>query len=178
MSANFDELVAGRVYVGSANDATLAIAKGLVEHVFDVRVNGRNEEVNYSYTHSPIHDGDETSTIKSGAMQLAKSYENGEVSDGSEFANVEPFDVLVVGGGPAGSAAAIYSARKGIRTGIVAERFGGQVNDTLSIENIIGTKATEGPAFVSNLEAHVLDYNVDVMKSQRAAKIEKKDFSI
>src|SRR5690606_37567805 len=65
----------------------------------------------------------------------------GEVSDGSEFADKEVFDVLVVGGGPAGSAAAIYSARKGIRTGIVAERFGGQVNDTLSIENIIVTKA-------------------------------------
>lgn len=100
----------------------------------------------------------------------------GSKSDGSEFANVDPYDVLVVGGGPAGSAAAIYSARKGIRTGIVAERFGGQVNDTLAIENIIGTKATEGPSFVSSLEAHVADYEIDVMKSQRAAKIEKKDF--
>ena len=100
----------------------------------------------------------------------------GEVSDGSEFADKEPYDVLVVGGGPAGSAAAIYSARKGIRTGIVAERFGGQVNDTLSIENMIGIKATDGPAFVSSLEAHVSDYEIDVMKSQRAAKIEKKDF--
>ena len=100
----------------------------------------------------------------------------GEVSDGSEFDNVDPFEGLVVGGGPAGAAAAIYSARKGIRTGIVAERFGGQVNDTLSIENIIGTKATEGPAFVASLEAHVLEYDIEVMKSQRAAKIEKKDF--
>ncbi len=100
----------------------------------------------------------------------------GSKSDGSEFENVEPFDVLVVGGGPAGAAAAIYSARKGIRTGIVAERFGGQVNDTLSIENIIGTSATEGPKFVLSLESHVADYAVDVMKSQRAAKIEKKDF--
>lgn len=99
----------------------------------------------------------------------------GEVSDGSEFEGIEPFDVLVVGGGPAGAAAAIYAARKGIRTGIVAERFGGQVNDTLAIENIIGTKATEGPAFVSSLEAHVLDYPVDIFKSQRAARIEKKE---
>lgn len=99
----------------------------------------------------------------------------GEKSDGSEFDGVEPFDVLVVGGGPAGAAAAIYSARKGIRTGIVAERFGGQVNDTLSIENIIGTKVTEGPAFVSSLEAHVSDYEIDVFKSQRAAKIVKND---
>jgi len=99
----------------------------------------------------------------------------GEKSDGSEFADVEDFDVLVIGGGPAGAAAAIYAARKGIRTGIVAERFGGQVNDTLSIENIIGTKATEGPAFVSSLEAHVLDYPIEIFKSQRAAKIAKND---
>ncbi|MCM3633389.1 alkyl hydroperoxide reductase subunit F [Paenibacillus camelliae] len=99
----------------------------------------------------------------------------GSSSDGSEFANVEPFDVLVVGGGPAGSSAAIYSARKGLRTGIVADRFGGQVNDTLSIENIIGTKATEGPKFVASLEGHVSDYDIDVMRSQRAAKIERKE---
>lgn len=99
----------------------------------------------------------------------------GEQSDGSEFDNVEPFDVLVVGGGPAGASAAIYSARKGIRTGIVAERFGGQVNDTLSIENIIGTKATEGPQFVASLEAHVAEYSIEVMKSQRVANITRKE---
>ena len=97
----------------------------------------------------------------------------GEKSDGSEFEGVEPFDVLVVGGGPAGAAAAIYSARKGIRTGIVAERFGGQVNDTLAIENIIGTKATEGPQFVASLEGHVAEYDVDVFKSQRVAKVSR-----
>ena len=99
----------------------------------------------------------------------------GEQSDGSEFDNVEPFDVLVVGGGPAGASAAIYSARKGIRTGIVAERFGGQVNDTLSIENIIGTKATEGPQFVASLEAHVAEYSIEVMKSQRVANITRNE---
>ncbi|MEL5989119.1 alkyl hydroperoxide reductase subunit F [Kurthia gibsonii] len=98
----------------------------------------------------------------------------GSTVDAAEFNDKEPFDVLVVGGGPAGASAAVYAARKGVRTGIVAERFGGQVNDTMSIENIIGTKATEGPKFVASLEAHVLEYPVDVMKAQRVKNIEKK----
>ena len=79
-----------------------------------------------------------------------------------------PFDVLVVGGGPAGAAAAIYAARKGIRTGIVAERFGGQVLDTLGIENFISVKYTEGPQLAAALESHVKDYGVDIMNLQRA----------
>ncbi|API92589.1 NADH dehydrogenase [Virgibacillus pantothenticus] len=95
--------------------------------------------------------------------------------DASELSEKDPFDVLVVGGGPAGASAAIYAARKGIRTGIVAERFGGQVQDTLSIENFISVKRTEGPKLVANLEEHVNDYNIDVMNSQRAKNIEKKD---
>ncbi len=95
--------------------------------------------------------------------------------DASEFADKEPFDVLVVGGGPAGSSAAIYAARKGIRTGIVAERFGGQVLDTMSIENFISMKYTEGPKLVASLEEHVKEYNIDVMNLQRAKRIEKKD---
>jgi alkyl hydroperoxide reductase subunit F len=82
-----------------------------------------------------------------------------------------PFDVLVVGGGPAGSAAAIYAARKGIRTGIVAERFGGQVLDTLSIENFISVSRTEGPKLGVALEQHVKDYNVEVFNLQRARKV-------
>ncbi|MDQ0177741.1 alkyl hydroperoxide reductase subunit F [Bacillus chungangensis] len=95
--------------------------------------------------------------------------------DASELSEKEPFDVLVIGGGPAGASAAIYAARKGIRTGIVAERFGGQVLDTMSIENFISVKRTEGPKLVANLEAHVKDYDIDVMSSQRAKRIEKKD---
>ena len=83
----------------------------------------------------------------------------------------EAFDVLVVGGGPAGAAAAVYAARKGIRTGIVAERFGGQVMDTLGIENFISVKATEGPKLVAALEQHVKEYEVDVINLQRAARL-------
>jgi NADH-dependent peroxiredoxin subunit F len=100
----------------------------------------------------------------------------GSTPDVAEFNNKDPFDVLVIGGGPAGASAAIYAARKGIRTGIVAERFGGQVNDTIGIENFISVKYTEGPKLAASLEEHVKNYNVDVMNSQRAKAIEKKEF--
>lgn len=83
----------------------------------------------------------------------------------------EPFEVLVVGGGPAGAAAAIYAARKGIRTGVVAERFGGQVLDTMAIENFISVQETEGPKMAAALEAHVRQYEVDIMNLQRAEKL-------
>ncbi len=79
-----------------------------------------------------------------------------------------PFDVLVVGGGPAGASAAIYAARKGIRTGIVAERFGGQVLDTMAIENFISVPYTEGPKLAASLEQHVHEYEVDLMNLQKA----------
>ncbi|HEV2539245.1 MAG TPA: alkyl hydroperoxide reductase subunit F [Frateuria sp.] len=80
----------------------------------------------------------------------------------------EAFDLLVVGGGPAGAAAAVYGARKGIRTGLAAERFGGQVLDTMGIENFISVSYTEGPKLGTALEQHVHDYDVDVMNLQRA----------
>ncbi|AWB42978.1 alkyl hydroperoxide reductase subunit F [Paenibacillus sp. CAA11] len=99
----------------------------------------------------------------------------GTSDDASEFASKEPYDVLVVGGGPAGASAAIYAARKGIRTGIVAERFGGQVNDTLGIENFISVKYTEGPKLAASLEEHAKGYGIDIMKAQRAKRLEKKD---
>ncbi|MBL0731050.1 alkyl hydroperoxide reductase subunit F [Piscinibacter sp. HJYY11] len=83
----------------------------------------------------------------------------------------EPYDVLVVGGGPAGAAAAVYAARKGIRTGVAAERFGGQVNDTLAIENYISVLETDGPKFAMSLEQHVKAYDVDVINLQRAEKL-------
>ena len=83
-----------------------------------------------------------------------------------------PFDMLVIGGGPAGAAAAVYAARKGIRTGLVAERFGGQTLDTLGIENFISVPHTEGPKFAAALQAHVREYEVDVMNGQRVARLE------
>jgi alkyl hydroperoxide reductase subunit F len=86
-----------------------------------------------------------------------------------------PYDVLIIGGGPAGASAAIYAARKGIRTGIVAERFGGQVMDTLGIENFISVKETEGPKLVMALEEHVKFYDVDIMNLQRAKSVKQGD---
>ncbi len=91
--------------------------------------------------------------------------------DAAKLNAKEPFDVLIVGGGPAGAAAAIYAARKGIKTGIAAERFGGQVLDTMGIENFISVSHTEGPKLVAAMEAHVKDYGVDVMTLQQAAKL-------
>ncbi len=88
-----------------------------------------------------------------------------------EIATKDSFDVLVVGGGPGGASAAIYAARKGIRTGIVTERFGGQVLDTMSIENLISVPYTEGPKLVAALEQHVKEYDVDVMDLQRAVAL-------
>ena len=80
--------------------------------------------------------------------------------------------MLIVGGGPAGAAAAVYAARKGIRTGIVAERFGGQTLDTLGIENYISVLETDGPKFAAALEAHVRAYDVDIMNGQRVEALE------
>jgi alkyl hydroperoxide reductase subunit F len=87
----------------------------------------------------------------------------------------EDFDALVIGGGPAGASSAIYSARKGIRTGVVADRFGGQVQDTMAIENFISVNETTGPKLVANLESHVRDYDVDIMNGQRVKNIIESD---
>lgn len=99
---------------------------------------------------------------------LAKIDTSGAEREAKKIAAKDPFDVLIVGGGPAGAAAAVYAARKGIRTGIAAERFGGQVLDTLGIENFISVKETEGPKFAHALEEHVRTYDVDIMNLQRA----------
>ncbi len=99
----------------------------------------------------------------------------GSGPDMSEFEKKEPYDILVIGGGPAGASAAIYAARKGIRTGIVAERFGGQVRETLGIENLISVGYTEGPRLAEILEQHVSSNDVDIMSAQRARRLERKE---
>lgn len=115
--------------------------------------------------------------FSSGRMELSTILEKilGSV-DISDIDQENPYDVLVIGGGPAGGAAAIYAARKGIRTGMVVDTFGGQVMDTLGIENVIGTPYIEGPQLMNQVEEHVNQYNVDIMKNQRAKDIQKNDF--
>lgn len=102
---------------------------------------------------------------------LAKIDTQAGSRDAEKMNAKEAFDVLVVGGGPAGAAAAIYAARKGIRTGVAAERFGGQVLDTMAIENFISVKETEGPKLARALEEHVREYEVDIMNLQRASAL-------
>lgn len=102
---------------------------------------------------------------------VAKLDVNSAAREAAKLSTKEAFDVLVVGGGPAGAAAAIYAARKGIRTGVVAERFGGQVMDTLGIENFVSVDYTEGPKLVAAMENHVKHYGVDVMQQQRVASV-------
>ncbi|GBR43703.1 alkyl hydroperoxide reductase subunit F [Neokomagataea thailandica] len=105
------------------------------------------------------------------AQILAKLDESSVERAAAKLGDLAPFDVLVLGGGPAGASAAVYAARKGLRTGIVADRFGGQVMDTAGIENFISVKETEGPHLAAAFEAHVRQYDVEVIASQRANKL-------
>ncbi|MDJ1111741.1 alkyl hydroperoxide reductase subunit F [Macrococcus sp. S115] len=118
-------------------------------------------------------DGEEFGSGKMTVEEIVNQVGGG--ADASEFDAREPFDVLVIGGGPASAAASIYAARKGLRTGIVAERIGGQVNDTAAIENFISVKETTGPEFAQNLVDHIKSYDIDVMNAVRVESIEKID---
>ena len=104
---------------------------------------------------------------------VAKIDTGAAAREAEKLAAKDVFDVLVVGGGPAGAAAAIYAARKGVRTGVVAERFGGQVLDTLAIENFVSVKETDGPRLAAGLEQHVRDYDVDIINLQRAQALRR-----
>ncbi|TLP47532.1 alkyl hydroperoxide reductase subunit F, partial [Acinetobacter baumannii] len=119
-----------------------------------------------------FHDNE---IIGQGSMTLevivAKLDTNSAEKDAAALNAKDAFDVLVIGGGPAGATAAIYAARKGINTGIVAERFGGQVMDTMDIENFTSVQKTQGPKFAAEMEAHVREYDVDIMNLQRVSKI-------
>ena len=153
--------------------------------------------LNPNITHTMVDGGVFTDEVKSlNIMAVPSIYLNGEFLDSGrqeldqllakidtgaaaraaeQLEAVEPYDVLIVGGGPAGASAAIYAARKGLRTGIVAELFGGQVTNTLDIENLIGTPHTDGPKLVRALEEHVKTYDVDIHTLQRAVALRKAD---
>jgi len=114
-------------------------------------------------------NGQEFGAGRMGVDEILPKLDSGVIAlEAKKLDAKAPYDVLIVGGGPAGASAAIYAARKGIRTGIVADRFGGQVMDTMGIENFISVKETEGPKLVAALEEHVKTYDIDVMHLQRA----------
>ena len=127
-----------------------------------------------------FHNGE---TFGSGRMELAEIVAKVDALSGGdsaaraveELTARDPYEVLVVGGGPAGASAAIYAARKGIRTGLVAERFGGQVLDTMAIENLVSVPHTEGPKLAADLERHVTEYDVEMVRSQNAAGLSTGD---
>ncbi len=106
---------------------------------------------------------------------IAKLDTNSSAKDAEKLNAKDAFDVLVIGGGPAGNTAAIYAARKGIKTGIVAERLGGQVMDTMDIENFTSIPKTQGPKFAAAMEEHVREYNVDIMSLQKVSAIQGAD---
>jgi alkyl hydroperoxide reductase subunit F len=117
-------------------------------------------------------NGESFGSGRMGVKEILAKLDTGASARAAKALESKPvFDTLIVGGGPAGAAAAIYSARKGIATGVVAERFGGQVLDTMAIENFISVTETEGPKFATALEQHVNSYEVDVMDVQRAEKL-------
>lgn len=123
-----------------------------------------------------FHNGEMFGNGRMTLEEIIAKIDTGASAREAEIINAkEPFDVLIIGGGPAGAAAAIYAARKGIRTGIVAERFGGQVMDTMGIENFIATKYTEGPKLAAQLEEHVKEYDVDIMNLQTAKALRKNE---
>jgi alkyl hydroperoxide reductase subunit F len=117
-------------------------------------------------------NGTEFGAGRMGIDEILPKLDSGVVAREAQKLDAKaPYDMLIVGGGPAGASAAIYAARKGIRTGIVADRFGGQVMDTMGIENFISIKETEGPKLVAALEEHVKTYAIDVMHLQRAISL-------
>lgn len=136
----------------------------------------REESENIMAVPAIFLDGEE---FGNGRMTIQDILANlGSQADPAEFNDKTPYDVLIVGGGPASGSAAVYTARKGLRTGIVADRIGGQVNDTATIENFVTVKETDGPKFSSALEDHIKQYDVDVMTGIRASDIEKTDDGI
>jgi NADH-dependent peroxiredoxin subunit F len=117
-------------------------------------------------------NGEEFGQGRMGVEEIIAKLDSGATERETEKLKAkDSFEVLIAGGGPAGAAAAIYAARKGIRTGVLAERFGGQVLDTMGIENFPSVPHTEGPRFAVDLETHVRDYGVDIMNLQRAVRV-------
>jgi alkyl hydroperoxide reductase subunit F len=119
-----------------------------------------------------LHSGRSTFIELLGKLE---SHYGTKSSGPQEDIDLGKFDVVVLGGGPAGASAAIYSVRKGLKTAVLAERLGGQVQDTKGIENLISVSYTEGPQLAAQLNKHMSDYPIQIFENRRVERVDEKN---
>ncbi len=160
--------------VVQALNSMVAINPSISHTMIDGGINREEvESLNIQAVPSVYINGEQLHVGRSDfATLLSKIESKVGVSEVEVSSETREFDLLVVGGGPAGCAAAIYSARKGLSVGIIADNIGGQVKETVDIENLISKKKTTGSELAADLMGHISEYSIEILSNRRVEKIE------